>query len=214
MQCLHLKAFNVLFIIKGYKTKRGSSRDRNAGNSFGFVLASKKRISYCDVFVRKHDFYIVLLVLARVRLIKILISLLIVFNNYFNTLIHMWHWKTFFLLWRVLCFKIRYKNSRRGCNLFASKPHPYHKCSELRCWSEILWKCSCGHILQMCSSSQVQQAWRSKLTHQATFAETKTCAVLLWFCNRIWFNEHYQMQYNGIFVVTLCTRRFGKVLMC
>lgn len=39
--CAVLKAFNVFFffvIIKDYKTKRGSSSDRNAGNSCGAVV--------------------------------------------------------------------------------------------------------------------------------------------------------------------------------
>lgn len=103
----------------------------------------------------------------------------------------MWHWKTFFLLWRVLCFKIRYRNSWKPCNLLASKPHLHHTVNVQK-WgvlSGILWKCSCGHTLKMCSSSQVQQAWRSKLTHQATFAETKTCATLCFYNSAVQFGS-------------------------
>lgn len=132
--------------------------------------------------------------------------LLIVFEEFSNTVIRLWHWKIFLLLWRVLCFKIRYSYSWKPCNLLACRPHRYHRCSEVKCWASEVKSHSCGHTLPECSSSQVQQAWRSKRHRQATFNETSTCAALCFYDFVVQFGLTNTNE-QSFCTVNVCTRR-------
>lgn len=106
---------------------------------------------------------------------------------------------------RALCFKISY-SSWEPCNLLTFEPH-------LSCWEAK--SCSCGHTLPKCSSSQAQQAWRSKRHRQATFAETNTCATLCFYDFAAQFGLTNINKYNRNFVLSLCAREnSGRFLMC
>lgn len=121
LYCFHLKAFDVLCIIKGIK---------NVIESELWCICEETLFLYSALST------------VEVEDNPNLNILLIVFEEFFNTVIRLWHWKIFLLLWRVLCFKIRCSYSWKPCNLLACKPHLYHRCSEvLSFWSEItlLW---------------------------------------------------------------------------